>query len=152
AELGRYDALLSSKANPRGIVRHLAYEPEKAIDVLNLALKEIQRRNDLMRQHSASNIDDLARLSGQRLRRVVVIVDEIAMLMLNREKIGKYSVGSWAENLMTKIASLGRSAGVHLVIASQMIQRDVLSGLILANFENRIAFSCADWRKSQLAI
>lgn len=152
AELGRYDALLNGKSNPGGMVRHLAYEPDKAIDVLNLALKEIQRRNDLMRRHSASNLDDLGHLSGQRLRRIVVVVDEIAMLMLNRDKIGKYSVGSWAENLMTKIASLGRSAGVHLVIASQMIQKDVLSGMILANFENRVAFSCADWRKSQLAI
>lgn len=152
AELGRYDVLLWGKSNPHGMVRHLAYEPEKAIDVLNQALKEIQRRNDLMRQHSASNLDDLAHLTGQRLRRIVVVVDEIAMLMLNRDKIGKYSIGSWAENLMTRIASLGRSAGVHLVIASQMIQKDVLSGLILANFENRIAFSCADWRKSQLAI
>ena len=152
AELGRYDALLNTKSNPRGMVRQLAHEPDKAIDVLNLALKEIQRRNDLMRQFSASNLDDLAHLSGQRLRRIVVVVDEIAMLMLNRDKIGKYSTGSWAENLMTRIASLGRSAGVHLVIASQMLQKDVLSGMILANFENRIAFSCADWRKSQLAI
>jgi hypothetical protein len=152
AELGRYDALRNTTTNPHGMVRHLAYAPDKAIDTLNLALKEIQRRNDLMRQHSASNIDDLAHLTGQRLRRIVLIVDEIAMLMLNRDKIGKYSTGSWAENLMTRIASLGRSAGIHLVIASQMIQRDVLSGMILANFENRVAFSCADWRKSQLAI
>ncbi|NJO83348.1 MAG: hypothetical protein HC828_11355 [Blastochloris sp.] len=152
AELGRYAALKSSKLNPRGIVRHMAYEPESAIDTLNLGLKEIQRRNGLMRQHSASNLDDLMHITGMQLRRIVMVVDEIAILMLNRNRIGKHSVGSWAENLMTQIASLGRSAGVHLVIATQMIQKEVLSGMILANFENRIAFSVADWRKSQLAI
>jgi DNA segregation ATPase FtsK/SpoIIIE-like protein len=152
AELGRYEALKNSKANPHGIVRQLATEPEAAIDVLNLALHEIRRRNDLMRRHSASNIDDLAHVTGQRLRRVVVVIDEIAMLMLNRNKLGQYSIGSWGENLMTQIASLGRSAGVHLVIATQMINKEVLSSLILANFENRLCFSVADWRKSQLAI
>lgn len=152
AELGRYDTLLHSKLNPNGIVKHLAYEPEKAVDTLSQALKEIERRNGLMRQHSASNLDDLAGMTGIHLRRIVVVVDEVAMLMLNKNKIGKYSTGAWGENLITRIASLGRSAGVHLVIASQVINKEVLSSMILANFENRLVFSVADWRKSQLAL
>ncbi len=152
AELGRYEALKASRLNPHGMVRHIAFEAKAAIDVLNLALQAIQQRNEEMRKHSASNIDDLAHLTGIRFPRIVVVIDEIVMLMLDKNKIGKYSTGSWAENLMTRIASLGRSAGVHLVISTQVIQKDVLTGMILANFENRICFSVADWRKSQLAI
>lgn len=148
AELGRYDALKTDG----GIVRHLEFEPERVVEMLHNAVREIERRNNLMRAHQASNLADLNHLTGERMRRVVIVIDEIAMLMLDRAKIGKFSIGSWAENLMTRIASLGRSAGVHLVIATQMINSQVLSGLILANFETRIAFSCADWRKSQLAI
>lgn len=151
AELGRYDVLKGGRDRD-GLVRHVATDAAGAIDVLNLALKEIQRRNVLMREHSASNLDDLARLTGQHLRPMVIVIDEIAQLMLDRNKIGSYSTGSWAQNLITKLAALGRSAGCHIIIATQMIQKDVLTGLILANFESRIAFSVADWRKSQLAI
>lgn len=151
AELGRYEALLHSRLQS-GIVRHVATEPPAAIDTLNAAFAEITKRNNLMKQHDASNIDDLEKLTGIQLRRIVVVVDEFAMLMLNKSKIGKYTIGKWAEDLFTQIASLGRSAGVHLVIATQFIQADVISGIILANFENRICFSVADWRKSQIVL
>jgi hypothetical protein len=53
---------------------------------------------------------------------------------------------------MTRIAALGRSAGVSIIIATQFVSKDVLSSMIRANFENRLTFSCADWRQSQLVI
>jgi energy-coupling factor transporter ATP-binding protein EcfA2 len=151
AELGRYSQLAGTKKEP-GIVRHIAKDSEAAILMLDNALSEIMRRNKLMAQHNASNLADLRNLTGERLRRIVVIVDEFAMLMLDKNKFNTTTVGRMAENIITKIASLGRSAGVHLVIATQMINKEVISGMILANFENRIAFSVADWRKSQLVI
>lgn len=150
-EFGKYEKLMGSKSRA-GIVHAFAHEPEKALEVLDQAVKEIKRRNKLMKDYDASNLSDLAHLSGQRLRRVVVAIDEVAVLSLDRERVGKHTVGSWAQHLITQIAALGRAAGVHAIIATQHINKEVLTGLILANFETRVCFSTADWRKSQLII
>jgi DNA segregation ATPase FtsK/SpoIIIE-like protein len=150
-EFGKYEKLKGTKSKP-GIVHAFASDPEKALEVLDQAVKEIKRRNQLMKQYDASNVDDLMHLSGQRLRRVVVAIDEVAVLSLDRERVGKHTVGSWAQHLITQIAALGRAVGVHSVIATQHINKEVLTGLILANFETRVCFSTADWRKSQLII
>jgi energy-coupling factor transporter ATP-binding protein EcfA2 len=150
-EFGKYEKLMGTKSKP-GIVRFFAHDPQHALEVLDLAVKEIKRRNQLMKQYDASNLKDLMHLSGQRLRRIVVAIDEVAVLTLDRERVAKHTVGSWAQHLITQVAALGRAAGVHAVIATQHINKDVLTGLILANFESRVCFSVADWRKSQLVI
>lgn len=151
-EFSKYERLKPQKGSSDGVVRHIATDPQSAIEVLDQAVKEIKRRNGLMQQHDASNLDDLMHLSGQRLRRIVIAIDEVAVLTLDRERIAKHTVGSWAHHLITQIAALGRAAGVHCVVATQHIQKEVLTGLILANFETRVLFSVADWRKSQLVI
>lgn len=150
-ELSRYKVLMGTKKEP-GIVRHLAKTGDQAILMLDQALAEMMRRNQLMEANGASNIDDLQQVAGIKLRRVVLIIDEFAMLMMNQNKINTVTIGRMAENLITQIASLGRSVGFHLVVATQFINSKVISGMILANFETRIAFSVADYRKSQLVI
>lgn len=149
-EFNLYRPLLSKKGE--SIVRALAVEPEEAIDLLDRAMREINRRNQLMAQHNATSLDDLVQSTGVRLRKVVIVLDEFAQLTLNTSKLGKQSIGKIAENLLTRIAALGRSAGFRIVIATQMVQSAVVSSLIRANFENRLAFSTADWRQSQLVI
>jgi hypothetical protein len=149
-EFNLYRPLVNKKGD--GIVKSIAVEPEEAIDTLDRALREITRRNQLMEQHHATSLADLASSTGVRLRRIVLIIDEFAQLTLNTSKLGKQSIGKIAENLITRIAALGRSAGFSIVIATQMVQREVISGLIQANFENRIAFSVANWRQSQMIV
>lgn len=149
-EFNLYRPLCPKKGE--GIVRAIAVEPEEAIDILDRGLREINRRNQLIAQHNATSIDDLAQHTGIRLRKVVIIIDEFAQLTLNTTKLGKQSIGKIAENLLTRIAALGRSAGFRIVIATQMVQSAVVSSLIRANFENRLAFSTSDWRQSQLVV
>lgn len=148
-EFSLYRALCPKKGG--GLVKGIAVEPEDAIDILDRALKEINRRNNLMVQHNATNLTDLAQM-GMRLPKVVLFVDEFAQLTLNTSKLGKQSIGKIAENFLTRIAALGRSAGFRIIISTQMVNSAVVSSLIRANFENRIAFSTADWRQSQLVV
>lgn len=150
-EFALYRPLLGTKGKP-GIVRHIEVEPEKAIEILDQAFKEITRRNQLMERYGATNITDYEQSTGQRMKRIVLIVDEFAILTTDKNKIGKQTVGQWAQLLMTRIAALGRSAGVSIVVATQFVNKEVLSSPIRANFENRITFSCADWRQSQLVV
>lgn len=143
---------LQGKRDKAGIVRHIAVDPPDAVELLASAYKEIVQRNQLMEKLGVTSITDLEQSTGQRLKRIVLIVDEFAILTTDTTKVGKQSVGKWSKLLMTRIASLGRSAGVSICIATQMVKKEVIDGMISANFENRIAFSCATWRESNLVV
>lgn len=160
-ELDRYKALMGTRGKP-GIVRRMSYKPEDTIDFLQAALVELERRNEVLRQSGSSDIDDYARTTGNYLRRIAVVIDEIFFLMLNKEiidpELGKgekkegkkrgRTIHDWAEHLFAKIASAGRAAGIHLVIATQRTGKDVLTPMITANFETRLVFGMADMYQS----
>lgn len=150
AEFALYRPLMGKQGD--GIVRYLAVEPTDAVEALDQCFREIDRRNKLMERHGATNLEDLRKVAGIRLKRIVLVVDEFAILTTDSTRLGRESIGSITTRLMTRIASLGRSAGVSIIIATQMINKDVMSGMIRANFENRLCFSTADWRQSQLVV
>lgn len=150
-EFALYRPLLGSRDKP-GVVRTIAVDPQDAVDLLARAYKEITQRNQHMERLGVTSITDLEQSTGQRLKRIVLLVDEFAILTTDTTRVGKQTVGSWSKLLMTRIAALGRSAGISICIATQMVKKEVIDGMISANFENRIAFSCATWRESNLVI
>jgi DNA polymerase III delta prime subunit len=147
-EFSRYRRLMAN-GQP---VRHIAVEPEDAVNLLNLAIEEIRRRSALFRSHNASDCRDYQRLTGESIKRIVIFIDEFAMLTMDRTRVGQHSIGSWATQMIAKIAALGRSAGVCIVVATQTINKEVMSGMIRSNLETRISFSCADRYQSQLIV
>ena len=63
---------------------------------------------------------------------LVIVIDELADLIIQTR-------GS-VEDELVRLAQMGRAAGLHLILATQRPSREVLTGLIKANFPTRLTF------------
>ena len=128
----------------RGIPHLLApiiTKPEEAMAALEWAVQEMDRRYKILSGLSVRNIKEYQELGKnsptgdqgyEKLPYIVVIVDEFANLMLRAPKD--------TEKHISRLASMSRAVGIHLVLATQRPSVDVVTGVIKANFPSRIAF------------
>lgn len=102
-----------------------AYEPSEMKYLLNWAVGEMHKRYIAMERMGARTFDDTDGIWS----RVVIVIDELANLILRDKTV---------EDPIVSIASMGRAAGVHMILATQRPSSDVLTGLIRANIPTRI--------------
>lgn len=107
-------------------------DAETAAAVLKHEVAEMGARYELMERYGVRNYKQLPPEKALLAR--VIIIDELADLMLNRET--RRSV----ENSIVRIAQLGRAAGCHLILATQRPSTAVITGLIKANIPCKISF------------
>ena len=105
----------------------------QAEQALQFEVLEMENRYKLMEREHVNHYTQLKKPILAR----VIIIDELADLMLNRET--RKSV----EQSIVRIAQLGRAAGVHLIVATQRPDTTVITGLIKANIPSRLAFTTA---------
>ena len=112
-------------------------ETQKVPALLNWLVTEMQRRYDSFVATKSRHINGHNDKVGgdEKLPYIVVIIDELADLMLGHKKE--------IEDSISRLASLARAAGIHLVFATQRPSVGVVTGVIKANFPARIAFRCA---------
>lgn len=115
-------------------------DPRQAAGVLRWAVKEMERRYQLISEAGARNIDgynsQVARrgdLDAEVLPYLVVIIDELADLMM--------VAAADVEDSICRLAQMARAAGIYLIIATQRPSVDVITGLIKANVPSRISFA-----------
>ncbi|WP_253908656.1 FtsK/SpoIIIE domain-containing protein, partial [Arthrobacter sp. H41] len=91
---------------------------------------ELSRREAILAAHGAQDISELSSQAGHAMPRLLVVIDEFRMLT--------DEVPGSAQGLM-KIATLGRSLGLHLVMATQRPQGAITPD-IRANVTTAVAF------------
>lgn len=108
-------------------------EPERAVKALKALVKEMMDRFSTLEAAGVKNIASYNAKSNFNMPYLLILVDELADLMLTSS--------NEVEQLLVRLAQLGRATGVHLVVATQRPSVDVVTGLIKANFPSRISFA-----------
>ena len=127
---------------PHLMINEIITDVNKAVQSLNWAIGEMNRRYGLFEQMSRAgtyvvNLDEYNYHldKNERLPKIVIIIDELADLMLAAKK----DIEDRIQNLTQK----ARAAGIHLVVATQRPSTDVITGVIKSNLATRIAFAVA---------
>ncbi len=107
----------------------------ETVNALKWALREMDRRYDLLAKFGARDLASYNARVQDRLPYIVIVIDELADLMA--------TAVSEVEGPIVRLAQMSRAVGLHLVLATQRPSVDVITGLIKANVPARIAFAVA---------
>ena len=164
-ELSAYDGI------PHLIVP-VVTDAKKATNALFWAVKEMERRYELLSEKKARNIGQYNQKIMRELTKpvkekqaqtaetetdtappeeplrplpfIVIIIDELADLMMVASRD--------VEVALTRLAQMARAAGIHLILATQRPSVDVLTGIIKANFPTRLTFQVSSKTDSRTII
>lgn len=121
----------------------LVNEMEKRYEILKqLGVRNIEAFNQRKRDKDFEN--SLSIEVPEKLPYIVGIIDELADLMM----VSAHEI----ETPIARIAQMARAVGIHMILATQRPSREVITGLIKANFPTRISFKVASRVNSQIVI
>lgn len=134
--------------NPFDEDRPIIIDAESTVNALQYLYEELERRTDLFEGKAKKLSEWNQQYPDQRLPRLMMVIDEWSVLVLGRDEDGK-RIAKAITNLTTKITSLGRAVGIHLMIATQRPDARVLDPLIRMNMSLTIAGSVPTRFQSQ---
>jgi S-DNA-T family DNA segregation ATPase FtsK/SpoIIIE len=135
----------------------------RAVSVLEWATTKMDERYELLAEAGVRNIAGYNKMTREELRErfnpaneeeeakipkflpyIVVIIDELADLMMTS--------GKEVEASIVRLAQKSRAVGIHLILATQRPQANVVTGLIKANMPSRIAFRVQSRMDSRIVL
>ncbi len=117
----------------------MCFEEQTTLGLLTELVEELENRKKKLSASGQPNIDRYNEMTGANLRRYVFACDEIAEMLdktgLTKEQ--KEIIGK-IESKLSLIARQGRAFGIHLILATQRPDANILSGQIRNNINCRI--------------
>ena len=141
---------LKSYENIPHLLHPVVTDPGTAVQALQWACYEMDRRYDLLAKAGVRNIagfnqkfakgeldsfDGILESDKRRMPFIVIVVDEFADVIMQAKKE--------FEDPVIRLAQKARAAGMHMVLATQRPSTNVITGIIKANLPTRISFKVA---------
>ena len=117
----------------------MCFEEQSTLELLTELTEELERRKQLLTATGQPNIDRYNEATGENLKRYIFACDEVAE-MLDKTGLMKEQkeTVSKIESKLSMIARQGRAFGIHLILATQRPDANILSGQIKNNLNIRI--------------
>ncbi|MEM9083632.1 MAG: DNA translocase FtsK, partial [Planctomycetota bacterium] len=137
-------------------------EMSKAAAILEWAVQKMDERYELLAEAGCRDISAYNSLTWEELLEIfepgseleeakiprklpymVFVIDELADLMMTNKEV---------EGSIVRIAQKARAVGIHLILATQRPQANVVTGLIKSNMPGRVSFKVASGMDSRIVM
>lgn len=129
------------------LMKPVITDVQAAIELLREAVEEMDKRYRSLAKEGQTSLKERWEAGMKDIPYYVLVFDEFADLILSDRELKKQF-----EELIVRIAAKGRAAGIHLILATQRPDKNIVTGLIKANLPLKICLRVTSSTNSQIVV
>lgn len=131
-----------------------ASDSQTTLMMLRLLEKEMHKRRFILNNENVVNIQEYhKKRSRNELPYIVLIIDEFAFINPNSTFDKKEKeIRKECQSICSNLAALARKIGIHLIVAMQRPDKDILPGQLKANLPGALSFKTINTINSEIIL